>query len=290
MTASRYVVLCTVSACLAGPLLYATPSGGTETAPTVESAESKEQFFHYPIRSGESLSDVSRIFRVPVRDLVELNRITDPNNIALGQSLRIPDSFARDAVALEAERDRLLEEKRRSENESVVRQRALADLDSQFRQLQAEKRVLESEIGNTVQWQRGAKLLSLLLLVVFGWALKSRAERAMIKRRFAALEVENSVLHAAKEKYREAASQFELRYQKLYHGKGEAPKEVIADGVARLSRAFEEGIEEMERLIGNLRLEREKEAEILDAERRMHAWVFHPLRQLLGRRLKYHTP
>jgi LysM repeat protein len=288
--ALRHSVLCTLALGLAG-LLYLAPSGRAETPPVAASGESQEQFFYYPLRAGESLSDVSRIFRVPVSDLIELNRISDPNHIPLGQNLKVPDSFARDAAALEAERDRLLEEKRRTETESAERQRAMSSLDSQFRQLEAEKAGLERELGNTVQWQRAAKVLSLLLLVVFGWALKSRAERAMTRRKFDSLAMENTVLTAAKEKYREAASQFELRYQKLYHGKGEAPKEVVADGVARLSRAFEEGTEEIERLVDDLREEREKESRILDAERRMHAWLFHPFRQLLGRhRLKYHTP
>jgi LysM repeat protein len=286
----RHSVLCTISLGLAG-LLYLAPSSRAESPAATGSGESQEQVFYYPLRAGESLSDVSRIFRVPVPDLIELNRITDPNRIPLGQSLKVPDSFARDALALAAERDRLLDEKRRSEGESAARQRAMAGLDSQVRQLEAEKTALERELGATVQWQRSAKLLALLLFIVFGWALKSRADRAMTRRRFESLAMENTVLNAAKEKYREAASQFELRYQKLHHGKGEAPREVIADGVERLTRTFDEGTAEIERLVADLREEREKEARILEAERRMHGWIFHPLRALLGRhRLKYHTP
>ena len=53
------------------------------TAPTADT-------FAYPLHAGESLTDVARIFRVPVTELLARNGIQDANRLQLGQILRVP--------------------------------------------------------------------------------------------------------------------------------------------------------------------------------------------------------
>lgn len=251
----------------------------------------REESFRYPLRAGESLTDVSRIFRVPLQQLMELNQITDPNRLSVGQTLTVPNSFAREAATLSSERDRLLKEKQLAERESAERQGAVANLEAQVRELQDERTALNREVAATGHWKKGAKVLSLLLLGAVAWALMARAQRAVLAWRLRALVAENAALETAKEKYRRACSQLELRYQRLYRGRGEAPAEVISEGASRLNRTFDEGSAQIERLVAGLREEREKEGRLLGAERRGLAQLFHFLRGLLTRnRLKYHTP
>lgn len=249
----------------------------------------RQDFFYYPLRGGESLTDVSRIFRVPLQELTELNRIADPNRLPVGQTLKIPNAFALQAAALRGERDRLLEDKQRIERESAERQLAAAGLEKKVRGLDAEKAALAAEVAAAVHWQRSAKVLCVLLFGALGWALKSRTERAMLTRKLNLMAAENATLTAAKETLRNAAAQLELRYQKLYRGKGEAPRDVISDGTARLARAFNEGALGIEQQVGRLEALRDREERRREAEQKVLAWVFHPVRELRYR-LKYHMP
>jgi len=228
-----------------------------------------DEFFYYPLRAGESLSDVSRIFRVPVQELIDLNEITDPNRMALGQMLKVPNGFARDAAALKTERDGLLQEKQRIERESLGHQRTVTALQEQVRQLESEKEALAREVTSLIHLQTWTKVLVGLLAVALLWALKSQAQRVLAARRLRAAIAERAALTMAKEKYRDAAAQLELRYQKLYRGQGEAPREVIADGIFRLTRAFREGAAEMERLLEMLQAERARDERFRDVGRKM---------------------
>ena len=54
--------------------------GGTTTGPT----------FTYTVVAGDSLGDIAERFNVSVATLAQLNGITDPNTLMLGQQLRIP--------------------------------------------------------------------------------------------------------------------------------------------------------------------------------------------------------
>src|SRR5262249_18552525 len=101
---------------------------------------------------------------------------------------------------------------------------------------------------------------------------------------------ENAALEVAKEKYQRAASQLELRCQRLYRGKGEAPAEVIAEGISRMGRAFAEGSAQIEQLLANLNAQERNDERLLGSERRSLTWLFQRLRALLSRSgLKYHT-
>src|ERR1041385_7056313 len=169
---------------------------------TAAAADSPEQFFSYPLRAGESLSGVSRVFGVPVDKLIELNQILEPGQLQLGHTLKVPNSeanaFAREAGALRSERDRLLEEKREAEGQSAERQQAMAKMESRLHQLEAEKAALGREVTTKASWENAAKLLSFVLLAVFCWALKARTDRVIVKRKLSMLAAENAVLAAAR--------------------------------------------------------------------------------------------
>lgn len=45
----------------------------------------------HTVRAGETLSRISELYDVPVSEIVSLNDITDPNNLVVGQRLRLPE-------------------------------------------------------------------------------------------------------------------------------------------------------------------------------------------------------
>ena len=287
--APRRFVGWTLLLCLTA--LVAGSSARAEPPPGGEAGGAEEEVFHYPLRAGESLTDVSRFFRIPVQDLMELNHITDPNHLSIGQTLSVPNSFARDASALRSERDRLLAEKQQIERESTERQRAVANLESRTREIEGEKATLSGELAATTHWHRAANLFFVLLVLILAWALKARADRAFLARKLRIQAAENAALRIAKEKVQRAASQLELRCQRLYRGKGEAPAEVIAEGISRMSRAFGEGTAQIELRMTELTSEEKKEQRLFGSERRALASLFQRGRGFFSRRrLKYHTP
>jgi LysM repeat protein len=264
----------------------------TEPPPRAASSGAESAYFSYPLRAGESLNDVARIFRVPAEQLAALNQIRDPNRLQIGQTLRVPDVFAEEAAELRAERERLLGEKQRSDRESDARSRTIAGLETQLRQLQAEKNAVAAELAANVQWHKTAILASILLLGALAWGLKSRIDRANLARRQRILKAENAALIVAKDRYRQAASQLELRYQNLYANKSDEPVPYsVAEGIERLARAFNEGSGEIERLFADLKGSRKQQGKAPPGEEKVRARLFHALRELLERqRVKYHTP
>jgi len=254
------------------------PSGGDEA-------------FFYPLRSGESLNDVARIFRVPAQELAALNRIADPNRMQVGQTLRVPNAFAREVEQLRADREQLTGQKNRADQDAQERARYAASLETQLRQAQSEKDSVARELATMERWRKTATVALALFLVALAWAFKTLLERAKLARKQLSLVAENAALAAAKEKYRQAAAQLELRYQSLYRGKGDPPKVTVADGIAKLRTVFGEGSAAIEDQLALIRSEREKQQKHAEVEEKGRAWLLHPLRELLGRhRLKYHTP
>jgi LysM repeat protein len=250
-----------------------------------------DEYFLYPLRAGESLSDVARTFQVSVQDLTSVNHLGDVDHLQIGQTIRVPNGFAHETAALRAEQSRVLEEKRRVERESAERQRALADLQARQRQLEAERNAFAAELATLASWRVTAKIALGLFLLALAWAFKSRIERARTARRHAAMVAHNAALSAAKERYRQAAAQLELRYQKLYGGLAEPVSGTVRDGVDRIRAAFGEGSAEIERQLTRLAGARAADRESVHAEEKGRAWIPHPVRELLERnRLKYHTP
>ncbi|MGH7802996.1 MAG: LysM peptidoglycan-binding domain-containing protein [Candidatus Binatia bacterium] len=239
--------------------------------------------FRYALHPNESLLDVARIFGVPVATLIERNRIADPNRMRTGQVIEIPDAYAVEAAALRSERDVLLGEKRTADGEATAKQQAMSGLVEQISKLEEEKSGLQGELAATAYWEQGAKILALCLLGMIAWALKLVTDRSTLKHRLRSLTVENGALTTAKEKYKDAVGQIELRFQQLYSGRHAATKELVLDGVARIKRAFADGSMEIERLVTSAKLEREKEERLIDAEQRVFGRLSHPLREVLAR-------
>jgi len=261
-----------------------------DSPPRTASGRIEQAYFSYPLRPGESLNDVARIFRVAPEELAALNQIRDPNHLQIGQLLRVPDGFAQEAAELRAERERLLVEKQRTDRQSDARGRTIAGLETQLGQVQAEKNAVAAELAANVQWHKTAMVVSILLIAALAWGLKSRFDRANLERRQRMLRAENAALIAAKDRYRQAASQLELRYQNLYAKKSDEPVPyAVAEGVERLGRAFKEGSGEVERLLAEFRAEHRRKAP--QGEEKSRARPFHAVRDLLERqRVKYHTP
>ena len=269
------------------------PLGARGESPSaLEPDAARDEFFSYPLRSGESLNDVARIFRVPAQELATINRITDPNRLQLGQIIRVPNGFARETAELRAERQQLLEQKSRTAQDVQAQSRAAAAIETQLRQLQSEKDFVARELATMVRWRKTATGALVLFFVALAWALKSLLERAKLARKHKSLAAENAALAAAKEKYRQAAGQLELRYQNLYRGKGDPAKITVADGISKLRSVFGEGSAQIEGLLMQIRVEREKQKKLVETEEKATlAWLPHPLRELLDRRrLKYHMP
>ena len=250
-----------------------------------------DEFFLYPVRAGESLSDVAHVFHVSVQDLLAINHLADVDYLQIGQTIRIPNGFARETAALRADQARVLEEKRRAERESAERQRALLDLQTRQSQLELEKNALTAELAAVGGWRVTAKIALALFLLSLAWAFKTRIERARAARRHVVVAAQNVALSAAKERYRQAAAQLELRYQKLYGGPGDPASVTVRDGVERIRAAFGEGSAEIERQLARFEGQRIADHDSAHAEEKGRAWIPHPLRELLERnRLKYHTP
>ena len=257
---------------------------------SAEPLATREPFFLYLLRPGESLSDVARTFRVPLQTILDVNDIRDANHLGVGQSIKVPDAFAREVASLEADRARLAEQKLGIERQLEERQRAVAKLEADVRELQAEKAGVAGELATTGQWHHAAKILGMLFIAALAWASVGTVQRARIARRLASLRAENDALMTAKEKYRYAVSQIELRYQGLYRGKGD-PRYLISEGIDRLARVFADGSVEIENRLAPVAVEQERERRRLAAEEKVVAWLLHPIRGIVERyRLKYNTP
>ena len=263
----------------------ALPATGARAQAAADEAATatRDGVFRYSLHPSESLDDVARIFGVPTKLLIERNQIADPNRLRVGQVIEIPDAYAVQAAALRSERDVLLGEKRTADGELMAKQQALTELVQQITQLEEEKEALRGEIAATAYWEQGAKILALCLLGMIAWTLKIVSDRSTLVRRLRFLDVENRALATAKEKYKDAIGQTELRFQQLYSGRHAATKELVLDGVARIKKAFADGAADIERLVATAKLEREKEEQHIEADHRRFAWLSHPLREVLAK-------
>jgi LysM repeat protein len=272
-------------------LLTLPGAAATRAIAEVPPSGAADEFFLYSVRPGESLSDVAHTFHISVQDLTAINHLAEVDYLQIGQTIRVPNGFARETAELRAERERILGEKHRVERESAERQRALASLQERERQLDAERSAISAELAAMAGWRNVAKFALGVCLLALGWGLKSRVERARLSRRHAIVAAQNAALVVARERYRQAVAHLELRYQKLYGGLRDPVSHTVEDGIERISAAFGEGSAEIERLLARLEGERARDRESAPAEEKGRAWLLHPVRELLDRsRLKYHTP
>ncbi len=248
------------------------------------------EFLEYRLRPGESLSEIARLFHLPVEELAQLNRIADPTRLQAGQFLKVPNVFARQAVQLRTERDRLVAEKAQLQKTLEGQQQRLVAVEAELNTVEAEKTALRQNLVTTLQWKRGTLALAVLLLGILAWGLKSKGERAQLARHLTVLAQENTALNVAKDKYRQAVAQLELRCQKLLKARDPVPTQFLTEGVTLLTRAFSEGAAHLEQLLASITAECEHEEQILSAEQKTIDAIFHPLRGFLQRhRFKYHA-
>jgi LysM repeat protein len=263
----------------------------TRTLADVAPPGATDEFFLYPVRAGESLGDIARTFHVSVQELSSINHLAEVDYLRIGQTIRIPNAFARETAELRAVQARILGDKRQVERESAQRQRELAGLQERERQLEVERSAISAELASMAGWRSTAKVALGVCLLALGWGLRNRVERVRLSRRHAFVSAQNAALVVAKERYRQATAQLELRYQKLYGGVRDPVSHTVQDGVERISAAFGEGAAEIEHQLARLEGERAKEGGSASPEEKGRAWILHAVRGLLERNpLKYHTP
>jgi murein DD-endopeptidase MepM/ murein hydrolase activator NlpD len=265
------------------PFAYDQNSSPTPGQPQAE-------FLEYRLRQGEALGDVARLFRIPVAELAQLNDISDPTRLQVGQALKIPNIFVRQVTELQGERTRLLAEKVQLAQQLREEQHSLTTKEHVLRRTEASNGALAQELAAVGQWRLGAQVLSIVLLGVFAWGLLVNKDRAGRGRQIATLMQENTALEVAKEKYRLAAAQLEFRYQKLYSGRSEKPSQLATEGATFLTQTFETGCAQLEQYLSAIKTEREKEEQLLQLEQRIFDLLRHPFRELHQRyRLRYRS-
>jgi len=255
-------------------------SGQPFSVTTSQPGESLE----YRIHKGESLADIARVFHLAPDDLAQANGITDPTRLQIGQPLKIPNVFARQAAQLRAERDGLTAEKEQLVRQVAAQTQLLAAKDQQLQNYEGEKAAVARELARVWYWQEGVYLLAALFLGALGWGGWLQYERDRQARRLALLAQENAALGVAREKYRQAMAHLELRYQHLASPRG-VSETAVTEGRALLSRVFTEGCARLEEMLTTLKAEREKGEHLRHAEHHRFASLLYPLRRLLHRSL-----
>jgi hypothetical protein len=254
---------------------------------TQSQEQNQNEFLSYPLRSGESLGDVARIFRIPVEELLQINRVGDPSRLPIGYTLKIPNVFSRQTTQLRQERDYLAAEQARARTEAREGQQVIAALRGEVQRLTAENDSHTAQLAATAWWRRTAALLVGLLAFSVWWSWLLQKSRKALTKNMASLTRENTALNVAKERYRQAAAQMELRYQKLYRGGESTPAKFIQDGVVFIERTFNEGSARMEQILAAI-LREQKSAEVAAQADRQEESLFRTLRNFLQRyRLKY---
>lgn len=78
-----------------GPANKATaPKSGSVAAPATQTASGK-----YTVKSGDTVASIAARNRVTIQDILAVNRLTDPNRLAIGQELLLPAPGAATAAA-----------------------------------------------------------------------------------------------------------------------------------------------------------------------------------------------
>ncbi len=256
-------------------------------SPPAADAEALE----YRLRAGDRLTDVARTFHVTVQDLMDANDVRDPNTLREGQLIRVPNAWVREAAELRRQRDELEAAVQSLDGKLEDQQKSLATLQADLDHTKGERDSFSWQLATTRAWQRGAGVITVLFVVLLAWTVKVLAERARLLRRLRLGAQENAALAAAKEKYRHAAGQVDLRYHMLVRGRVEEPKPYLAEGTSILRRVFAEGEAGIERILAEMRAEREKAERALDADHSVLEILLHRLRALLQNdRFRPHAP
>lgn len=68
------------------------PDPGTDPSQTPEPSAEALEIQYYQVQPGDNLSTIAVLFKVDLKDLMQLNEIEDPNSLYAGQVLKIPGS------------------------------------------------------------------------------------------------------------------------------------------------------------------------------------------------------
>lgn len=225
------------------------PAADTEAPPPPAAEE-----FEYVMRPGESVFGVARTFRLSPEELARYNGIDDPSRLRVGQTLKVPDAFALMVTKLTAERSDLQREIQRRDAEITTLRQAALDATSQRDHALREGAEVEAERQWLVEYKRHTFPLFGALIALVIWSASMVFERSRLTQRASSLALENAALAAAREVYRSAVSQVELRYQRLHGTKQierRGVKGEVADGAAALRRIFADGTARIERLLAD---------------------------------------
>ena len=98
----RRLGLVAISSALAAvPLVVAAcgpDTSGADMLPPILTTTTEYVPFIYVIQSGDQLGNIATSFGVDMAELMELNGISDPNNIQAGQNLEIPPATVANIV------------------------------------------------------------------------------------------------------------------------------------------------------------------------------------------------
>ena len=153
-----------------------------------------DEALEYRLHKGESLADIARVFHLSPEDLAQANGITDPTRLQIGQPLKIPNVFGRQAAQLRAERDGLAAEKAQLVRQLAAQAQGLAAKEEQLRHHEREQAAVARELARAGYWQGGVYLLTALFLGALGWGVGLRYERDRLTRRLSLLAHENAAL------------------------------------------------------------------------------------------------
>lgn len=81
------------------PTVDPTPVSAPVSKPAPAASPNKPQFIDYKVRSGDSLSKISRANNISVADLVRANKLSNADALSINQMLRIPTSAGASASA-----------------------------------------------------------------------------------------------------------------------------------------------------------------------------------------------
>jgi LysM domain-containing protein len=198
-------------------------SNSSSTATTLPAPNDDQTKIVYQLRPGEDPSQVARIFHVTVDELLALNHIKDARHLAVGATLEIPDprgSVLKELQAETASRGQQL----------AAAQSTIAELESTARTRQTQLSALRAEnesLASELIWYRfwrsavvfsGCTAAALAICLFVIW------ERVKTEQRRGKLALKQTdMLRAAIEKYRQLSSQFEVKYQNLFHEVAQSP-------------------------------------------------------------------
>ena len=242
----------------------------------------------YAMRPGESLIEVARMFHVRAEDIAGRNGIEDASKLRAGQLLAIPNPFAAEVAALDAERGDLLRHVHEQQSELSSLRATSAKTSAELERTLAEAASLRRALDTSADWRGVAVMLMVFISAALGWALSLWFDRTRIVRRSLMLQNENQLLAEARARYRSAAAQLELRYQKLYidHSAHRGDRRLRAeDGTSALRRIFAEGVARIEGLIEQAERERTPDDSVATIENETRSLLasLNPLRLVLHR-------